>query len=234
MNNKTQSPLFVIGASVEGDISIPNFFSEENNRIFELMKNPPYLRYSGWNLLTLDYPKIKNGEWWEVKNGDRKTIRLYEDGTFITSVYADNSFLGWGKSDEDFFETPSINSLALIEFIYEFVNVYSEYLKMASFKSGTITFQIKLINTVLSNGKKLRISKSSVNALFPELSEEIEQDKTGEIIVNRDEIPFDPRYPAYKLIAKMYTWFGVPVDKIPYMSTDEIGRGFINIESFPA
>lgn len=230
--DNTKAPQLILGASVDGQISTPNFFSEENNKFFDLMKDPPYLRYSGWNMLTLDYPQIKNGEWWEVNNGDRKTVRLYEDGTLVASAYADNSFLGWGKSDEEFLQSPSLRSLAVIEYLYEFVNVYLAFLERSSFSRGTITFKMDLVNTELSSGKKLKIGTSQVLALFPETSNEIASDKKGEIVISNDNL-FQAEYIAYKVVALLYRWFNVPENKIPYIATDKEGNHYIDTTSFP-
>jgi hypothetical protein len=232
MNNQTKSSQLILGASVDGDILTNNFFSEENNKIFDIMRNPPYLRYSGWNLLTLDYPRLKNGEWWEVQNGDRKTIRLYEDGTFVASAYADNTFLGWGKGDKEFLEAPSLRSLAIVEYVYEFVNVYREILQALSLTKGKITFEVKLINTTLTSGKKLSIGTSNVFALFPEVSEEIDGDKSGEITINVNGSFYDSKYEAYKLLSRIYRWFNVPDNKIPYTGIDDSGARFIDLQSF--
>ena len=231
MDNK-KMPLLSLGATIDKEISVENFFSEENNKIFDLIKNPSYLRYSGWNMLTLDYPKIKNGESWEVKNGDSKTIRLYEDGTLVAFGDASNEFLGWGKADEEFAKKPILNSLATIEFVYEFVKFYMDFLKLINFESGSITLRVKLSNTELENGNKLGISTSHVLALFPSSSEKIDGDKEAEIKISVPGDIFDAKYLAYKMIAKIYLWFSVPMDKIPYTAVDEQGKRYVDIKSF--
>src|SRR5258706_14298105 len=99
MSTDYKSPLYILAAAPNKKITIPNFLNE-NNSFVKLIKDPPYLRYMGWNMLTLDIPKLIEGHSWEVKNGDRKTFRFYRDGSFVAIVYADNTFLGWGQEDK--------------------------------------------------------------------------------------------------------------------------------------
>ena len=46
-----QIPLIVLGVEPEEKIKVENFFEEKNNPFYEILKSPPYLRYSGWNFL---------------------------------------------------------------------------------------------------------------------------------------------------------------------------------------
>src|SRR3990172_2392837 len=108
-------PKFVLAAEPKEELLLPDFFSEENV-FYKILKDPPgYLRYTGWNLLTLDKPRIREGKYWEVTNGERKKIRLFKDGSLVAVAYADNSFLGWGQDDKAFHNSPRINTVALIE-----------------------------------------------------------------------------------------------------------------------
>ena len=109
-NNAYTPPLIVLGTEIKERFTLDNFFNEENNPLYDLLKDPPHLRYSGWNLLTLDRPRIKDGKCWEVKNGDRKTVRIYRDGSLVAVAYADDSFLGWGSNHEDFLKFPQLNN----------------------------------------------------------------------------------------------------------------------------
>ncbi|MGE5041298.1 MAG: hypothetical protein ACM3IJ_00150 [Candidatus Levyibacteriota bacterium] len=227
----TNNPLLVLAATPKNPKSkIENFFAEEGN-IFKLIKDPPYFRYSGWNLLTLDYPKIKGGKSWEVKNGDRKTIRIFEDGTLVAVCSADNSFLGWGREFEEFMETPNLNTLAVIEYVYEFVRLYKELSK--HLEDAIITFQIELKNTTLANGKKLSLIPHRVKDplyMFKEDAYKLDGDFEESIEINIKEE--DERYAAFKIISRIFINFGIPQDKIPYTSKDDVGRQYVDEKTY--
>jgi len=125
--NEAKTPSLILAASPLERIRLPDSFFEENGPYYELLKNPSYLRYSGWNLRTLDTPRLKRGDYWEVTNGERKLLRLYSDGSFVAAASADQDFLGWRQE-----EKPAVlHALAAIEFVYEFVDFYKVFLTKA-------------------------------------------------------------------------------------------------------
>ena len=228
------APLFILAAAPTTSIEVSDFFSE-NNQYAKLLKNPPYLRYMGWNMLTLDQPKIIDGKAWEVRNGDRKTFRFYRDGSFVAVVYADNSFLGWGQSDEDFQNNPRINSLALIEYVYEFVELYRNILVSFGEKKE-VRFDLAIKNSKVGE-KHLYAVAQRINDPFyalvgetGKLTNDFEtQVFTGFQLDNKDSSKFI----AFKILAEFFGRFGIPSDKIPYTKVDDANRRYIDIESFP-
>lgn len=233
MSNNIKSPLFILGAAPTKKIELPDFFQEDGS-FFKLLKDPPYLRYSGWNLLTLDYPKIVDGQCWEVRNGDRKTIRLYRDGSFVAVAYADNTFLGWGQSDEDFKNSPRLNSLAIIEYVYEFVELYRNLLSNLN-SAMEIRFDVSVKNSKVED-KNLYLVAQRVNDPFYGLMGE-----TGELKKDFDEQIFtefqidnkdSSKYIAFKILEKLFNRFSIASNKIPYTKVDEANRRFVDIDSF--
>lgn len=234
MSTNIKSPLFILGAAPTKKIEIPNFF-QEDSPFFKLLKEPPYLRYMGWNLLTLDHPKIVDGQCWEVRNGDRKTIRLYRDGSFVAVTYADNTFLGWGQSDEDFQKSPRLNSLAVIEYVYEFVELYRNVITNIS-NVEKIRFDICIKNSKVGD-KNLYAVAQRIDSPFYGLMGE-----TGELNKDFEEQIFtdfqvdnkdSSKYVAFQILAKLFNRFSIASDKIPYTKVDEVNRRFVDIDSFP-
>lgn len=235
MDNNYIPPLIVLGAEPLEKVNLDNFFAEENNPLFNLLKNPPYLRYSGWNLLTLDWPKIRDGKSWEVKNGDRKTVRLYKDGSLIAIAYADDSFLGWGRDHDKFLLFPQLNSLAVIEYIYEFVELYRKLLEnFPTLKK--VRLEIGLRNVDKWEGKKLCLNPVEVTALFyysernPTDRSPLTKDFLEKLDVDIAKDIYDSRYIAFKLVSEFFLQFGISPDKIPYTKKDSDGIGYIDIE----
>jgi hypothetical protein len=89
----------------------------------QLLEQPPYTRYDGWNLATLDRARLVGGRRLSVTNGMRKHIDLYEGGTFLMFGRLED-FLAWHRH-----ELPDkMNSLALIELVYNLLLVYGRIL----------------------------------------------------------------------------------------------------------
>lgn len=234
MSTNIKAPLFIIGAAPSNKVEIPDFF-QEDSAFFKLLKEPSYLRYMGWNLLTLDHPKIISGQCWEVRNGDRKTIRLYRDGSFVAIAYADNTFLGWGQSEEDFLKHPRLNTLAVIEYVYEFAELYKNLL-MHIPMSKEIRLDVGIKNSKV-NGKFLFLIPQRIDDPFYLAAFDggtINSDFTATILIPRErETQYESKYVAYKILSEVFTRFGVAADKIPYTKADDQGRRFIDTTQFP-
>lgn len=234
MSTNNKSPLLILGAAPTSRVEIYDFFNE-NNSYVKLLKEPPYLRYMGWNMLTLDCPKIIDGQSWEVRNGDRKTIRFYRDGSLVAVVYLDNTFLGWGQSDADFQNNPRLNTLAVIEYVYEFVEVYRNML--INFKGvKEVRFDVSIKNSKVGD-KRLYAVAQKINDPFYGL-----HGKTGSLTKDFDAqilTTFQPdnkdssKYIAFKILTEFFGRFGISSNKIPYVSVDKENKRFVNIDCFP-
>ena len=109
----------VLTAYPERSSDLSTIFSSTEGSIRRQFENPPILRHGGWSLETLDQAKIMRGEMIRVVNGPRKVMDLYRDATLIFGGLADESFLAWAGNGK-----PRINSLAIVEVVYNFVNFY--------------------------------------------------------------------------------------------------------------
>jgi len=204
---------------------LKSLFTNEEGGIKRKLENPPLnagqIRYAGWDLRTLDQGKIIEGQFVRVQNGDRKIIDLYNDGTLIFTGLADERFLAHASGDG-----LKINSIALIELVYNFVSFYKEVINDFSIKPNTILAQFRFINMHLDDKKSYLVegpsdalfsspwkheaplSDYSLEPLIDFKAEDFEAEKIGEI--------------AYKIIEKIYLWFGIPLDSgnIPYVKIE--------------
>ena len=224
-----------MGVEPSNKITLANFFAQENNPLHDLLKNPPYLRYSGWNLLTLDLPKISDGKCWEVKNGDRKTIRLYCDGSLITIAYADDSFLGRGHDHNGFLQFPLLNSLAVIEYTYEFVELYKNLMENFP-KPKKVKFKVGIKNANLWEGQKLYLKPYEVTAIgyIDDLNDNLLTPVTSDfyesVDVDISDTIYNSKYIAFQLVSVFFLHFNIPTDKIPYTKKDDKGIGYVDID----
>lgn len=228
MENK--SPLYILAIQPSDKLEIPRFFREDNP-IVQTLQNPKYLRYMGWNTLTLDKAKIVSGDSWEVKNGDRKNFKIFSDGTLIGIVFANTDFLGWGKDEEEFIEHPNLKSLAVIEYTYEFFNMYQQMLiNMPSIEE--LIVKASIINIKESPAKKLTIDTSLVGDIFSGANGEydfLEEDFNADFTIKVIENKFKPEEISFDVIEKLYTAVSIPSNKIPY-TTELDGKQIIDID----
>lgn len=228
-----KKPLYILSVIPVESSTLKKIFEFKKDSIKELLENPGQLRPMGWDLNTLDTARIVEGEYLEVRNGERKLINLYKDGTLILFASADETFLSWGQREGSFKEDPRLNSVAIIELTYNFVDFYKKLIPHFSIKPTSINFRIKIKNAFF-NESELYIVPYEVNTFgwltastkYPAQKKDME----AVLLCSVDNLINLPAYVAYLIIEKIYLWFGVPINKIPYVSTDEVGKRSINIE----
>lgn len=226
-------PFYILAATPVETSKLKRFFESGEDSVISLLQSPGEIRYAGWNLQTFDTPRIIKGEYLEVRNGDRKLIKLYEDGTLILRALADNNFLGWGQDRDSFIKSPRLNPIAVVELTYSFVDFYKNIASRFLIKPNSIKFRVDLKNTFI-DGAKLYLTPYGLGTYawhfnddkHPAPSNEMER----EVEVSLDSLSESPSHVAYELVQKVYLWFGLEPKEIPYVAEDEKGRKFIDIE----
>lgn len=223
MKNKR---LFVISAYSNTRGELKSIFLTSDGSIRKHLENPPTLRRGGWSIETLDRAHINRGEMIQVTNGDKKILGLYLDGTLIFAGLADYSFLAWGGDKGN-----KINSLGLIEVIYNFVNFYRLVLDDFEERPEKITLRVDFLNMHLNNEKGYLVPDhiGSYAQLF-DLEKNEAPDNNGYIEETFVTSNLNIGAVAYSLVRKIYLWFGIEDDKIPYVK-DEDGVKIIDAEA---
>jgi hypothetical protein len=228
----TVNPLYILAAAPREPARLKNFFESGSSSVKHLLEKPGELRYAGWDLQTLDTARIVKGEYLEVKNGDRKTLNLYEDGTFIMRVAADDRFLGWGENPKAFQTQPRLNPIALVELTYNFAVFYSKLLDHFEAKPRMIKFRIMLKNAHMGQAK-LYLTPYGVGTFAWVLNNEKhdapENEVVREVDVETETITKNPGKVAYLLVEKLYLWFELSPEQIPYVSLKD-GQRFVDFE----
>jgi len=229
-----KKPVYILSAIPKGNSKLKNIFEFGKNSVQELLEHPGQLRPMGWDLNTGDSARIEKGEFLEVRNGERKLIHLYEDGTLILFAAADETFLGWGPRDIPFYEDACLNVLAVTELTYNFVDFYTKLIQFFTSVPQEISFRMKLKDAFLDNSHKLYIIPRELNTIgygFPSQKHEVREIEVEEIIAVDPKILLDsPQHITYKLIRKLYLLFNVPENEIPYTIKDEKERRIIDIQ----
>src|SRR5436190_23728453 len=99
-------PTYILTASVPAGNRIRSFFDKHSDSVAYILESPPTLRYSGFDTMTGGQVKQVGTDHYEIRQGDRKLLQLFQDGTLIFRVPADPSFLAWAVDEEAFARWP--------------------------------------------------------------------------------------------------------------------------------
>lgn len=211
-------PFIYLAAAPTSATRVKTLTRQEGVR--QLLEQPPYTRYSGWNLTTLDHARLVGGRRLSVSNGARKHIDLYEDGTFLAfGRIAD--FLAWGRNS-----TTKINSLALIEFAYNFFLVYEQVVSDLDPIPEQLKTAIGLRHAVVGRETPVYLAYGRVDRMDYELdfvtkaAPEDSFDRETFVGVAADEPHIDIGRATYELVVRLYHWFGFPDEAVPYTNVE--------------
>lgn len=226
-------PFYILAVAPMQPSTINKFFEPGKSSVMELLKHPGKLRNMGWDLRTLDTPQIVKGEYLQVRNGERKLINLYEDGTLIFRALADHTFLGHGQEEKRFKEKPRLNPMAVVEVTYNFVDFYKKLVSHFSSKPIDLKFKVEFKNASFG-GKRICLNPYGLKSFEWRINRQgrsaPEENMSKEIIVKVEDLLNSPDRVAYVLVQKLYLWFGFDPNKIPYTSKDEEGKRFIDVK----
>jgi len=203
---------------------LDSLFSSKPGSMKSILESPPKIRERGFGLRVLDRAMIIKGMFCRVTGGWRKVIDLYKDGLLIAALKADEDFLCWALKDLLF------NPVALIESIYNFVQLYECVINDMSKKSNKIIFRIDFRNLHLNNEKN-KLGEGSLENMKLIFADEIkvapEDNWSDTFEVELED--FDLPKVTYNLTQMIYLFFGHDLEAIPY--TKEIdGMKSIDIE----
>jgi hypothetical protein len=198
------------------------------------LESPPFTRYDGWNLITLERAQLVRGERLSVSNGTRKYLDMFADGTFL--VFGGfRSLLGWRGNRRSFDDVPKINALALIEFVCNFVLVYDDLREFVDPRPDTLRLAIGVRHAHFGEQRVLYLLPGPIHNLdyqFDDLEEERfpapESHWRDHVDATVDDDGrLDVGATAYKLVALLYHWFGLTDEQIPYREQE---RDAIDLE----
>ena len=215
------APVLHLAASPAAPAGIPDLFrSDEVRRIIE---HPPVTRHNGFNILTYERADIVDGERLVIEAW-RKRLELYKDGTFLAlGTFSD--LLGWPRDGEAFIANPKVNSLALIEYTYDFFRTYNAILDHVEPLPLPLRCQIGITGAHLEQ-TRLWMAPYALHTLGYEHPLVRQEAPAGavtreiEVVAQADEPHIQAGQVTYTLIEFIYNWFGLTSDVIPYASAE--------------
>lgn len=214
------NPLYVISASVPAGNRVRQFHNDDPGSARYLLMEPPHFRYGGFDLRTLDIPHLGPDDCWEVRSGERKVLRLYQDGTLIFRAAANESFLGWGMEHAAFLEYPRINPVPVVEVHASFAHLYARVLDQLHKPPTDILFRLMLRGAVWTN-KRLFLTEYYDVPIWqvgdpPQYV--VHSDPASETLtILPAQLREAPNQVAYELVAAFASLFEMPSDKIPFV-----------------
>jgi hypothetical protein len=227
--DRTDKPAILLGAFPSGEISIPTLFQSRDGDIVRLLNNPPAFRNHGFDLRVGSFPSIQEGQVLRSVAPRYKVLDLWKDGSLIFVGPGEGNFLCWGNANET---KLTINPLALIESTYLFIRLSQKvFQNLASPRPTKATFVLSLHNP----------PKGNLQEGYDENRYELLAGNWGHLHRAphssgefRLECPLD-EYDyytdeessariAFALLGKLYTWFGISEDSIPYTEDTEKGK----------
>lgn len=201
---------------------LQTLFSSKPGSLKSILESPPKIREHGFGLRHFERAKIINGKFCRVTGATWKAIDLYKDGVLLAALEADEKFLCWGMKDLIF------NPVALIESIYNFVELYECVINDMTEKPKKICFKIDLRNLHL-NGKKNRLFGGGLYNGFGNGFEPPDNNWSAALEVDLED--YDLSKVAFNITEEIYSYFGiVDTEEIPYTKETNGTKG-IDIES---
>lgn len=153
------------------------------------------------------------GEFIRVGGPDYRFLDVYRDGTIIFAVRADEDFLAWATPRNE----QRINSTALVEVLYNFMNFYGYVLSDFDQKPDYIFVRVDLRNMHL-NGVKTYMLPYSPGAWEFGRNRDVKNAPEDSItkVIRFDAVGFIPAVAAFEVLREIYLWFGFDEDKIPF------------------
>jgi hypothetical protein len=202
-------------------VQFPTLFESPQAGIVQLLEHPPKLRSSGFDFGGERTSQIVEGSLRRVLVPDFKDLEIWRDGPIVAVVPGDDWFLCWGMNSS---ETSGlvINSLAFVEATYLFVNFSLKAYQFADPKPERLTFQTGLIG-MTTDGHPCRLYPGAPGgiALFGS------KEAPGPNITAYTESNFenaDVGVISFRLLADIYSWFGLDSTAIPYATGDGENR----------
>lgn len=207
----SERPAYTLVATPIAPVSVPELFSAQRSKLVEVLESPPELRYGGFDIGVGVRMAIVEGKLRRALHVEsHRNLELWKDGVLIFVAPADENFLCWGQRPPP---PLIINPIALLESVYLFCLLTQQVQQHTDPRNCGIKMTIKV------QGMDERfVMRAGVVGSFgwnfggsahgaPKASVSAEESWPG---------PVEPAILAFRVARKLYEWFGLAHDQIPY------------------
>jgi hypothetical protein len=217
------TPLYIIAASVAPGNRVKGFHSDRPDAPRFALRDAGELRPSGFDLGIGEAAVEAPDGSLQAVQGNRKVLRLYQDGTLVFRALADDSFLGWARRPEQFLAHPRLNPVPVVEVHASFATFYGRnILAMLEREPDEVLFKLVLKHHRLAEGKRLFMTEHQPGDAWEFVgrhyyrvgAEPPETTLTAAAAIVREK----PLVVAYQLVEKFFALFDMPAHLIPFVS----------------
>lgn len=218
----SSTPALILSFSPDEQVFLKDFFERKSDSVFSLICNSKRVREIGWDLRVGNEPSILKGECWSASNSDNKLLRVFQDGNIIFAAAIDESLLGWGrKNHQEFMKKPRLNPVALIESTFNFIIFVKNLLNFLIKPPKKLLFRASLFSLWLQNSKVYLIPGDTNSTPYKfdlpdKMKEAQEENKELDVDFLYSDFDVHTDKVCFALIKKIYNWFGIPDEEIPY------------------
>ena len=205
-------PVMIIQSiAISGPDRLQKFYDEVEGRF----RDTKPVRSMGFNLNSFGLEAATTGGAY-LKSGNRDiAIRLEPNGTLTMAMRGNENFLGWGVNKENLDHVTKINSIVLVEVIFEFVRFVSEVLTEYGLRSWSYTVDIRRFNEY-----KVSLNRGTPNS-FDSSDLKLASKDVLEVNLGRSsEYTSD----AFKILTEIYALFTLPESAIPFSDGEKITK----------
>ena|SRR5437763_11156452 len=219
---------FYLTAAPTVRVEVPTLY--EADGVLGILDEPPTLRAPthGWDLWTLDTPRLVDGRKAVLANGYRKRLALYNGGSlvFVASLI---EFLGWPRNPAQFVHDPALNGIGLIELAYNFGLTFAAVREHMVLPPDHVQIWSGFRDLSLASGARayLEIGLGDAEGAGAYEAPSTSQDSSFALDWSDDFAAAA----AYQIVAKTFTWFGVEPGSIPFADHE---RGRLDQEALRA
>ena len=211
-------PTLVLTAAPTEPVEFPDLFESHETPVVRLLENPPELRDAGFDLDTRRPSTIIEAELRRCTVPERKLVELWRDGPLICILAGDSSFLCWGMRS-----TPEtgfrINNRALGESVYLFADLALRLYELSVPVPARLSFRLGLLRMTVE-GKPASLSIYHPNAYNLGEGSAFAPGPNVEVEVEAERAAAEPGTIAYRLLARVYAWFGFNAEEMPYVNRE--------------
>jgi hypothetical protein len=196
-------------------------FVSRETPLVKLLERPPDIRSSGFSIAAGESSRIVGGQLRRVVTPGFRLLELSRSGILIHVSEGDFEGLCWGRIDkqEKWF---LINQLVLVENVYLFCVLcgaaYKEYLQ----KGDQVVYDLQLLR-MSRDGENCRLEPGPLDR-WGGRSVRVAPEESGSRSITTSFGFESPARVAFSLLAELYAWFGIEVERVPYSQETQEGR----------
>jgi hypothetical protein len=221
------TPFYLLVAAPATATRLRSFAREGSDSPGWLLTQPPVIRHAGFDTSTRDVAQLVGGERWEAQYGDRKVLRLYQDGSLLFRMRADEEFLAWALQSRAHYGEPTLNAVAVVESHLSFVYLVKELLPWFKEQPAEIRFTLRFSDAQLRD-RPLTVSKyvdpNRGWLADPDLHPIHGPSAEESLNVAVSRLAESPEAVAYDLLVRFYDMFDAAADLIPFLRDTPQGK----------